>query len=138
MFEGREENSGGSTQVADHDISARDEPQKRARALDGPPKPPAALQESQPQERNELSSEQKPKSGGEEEKESAAAKPRPRRRLLLIMGLVAAVVLGIAGYVYWDHTAHFESTDDAFIAARQYLDRAQGLRLHRRGARHRQ
>jgi membrane fusion protein (multidrug efflux system) len=27
---------------------------------------------------------------------------------------------GTAGYLYWDHTAHFESTDDAFIAARQF------------------
>ena len=27
---------------------------------------------------------------------------------------------GAAGYVYWDYAAHFESTDDAFIAARQF------------------
>ncbi len=26
----------------------------------------------------------------------------------------------MAGYLYWDHTSHFESTDDAFIAARQF------------------
>ena len=25
-----------------------------------------------------------------------------------------------AGYVYWDYSAHFQSTDDAFIAARQF------------------
>jgi membrane fusion protein (multidrug efflux system) len=25
-----------------------------------------------------------------------------------------------AGYIYWDHSGHFESTDDAFIAARQF------------------
>src|SRR5713226_10169644 len=25
-----------------------------------------------------------------------------------------------AGYVYWDYASHFESTDDAFIAARQF------------------
>ena len=26
----------------------------------------------------------------------------------------------LAGYVYWDNAQHFESTDDAFIAARQF------------------
>ena len=25
-----------------------------------------------------------------------------------------------AGYIYWDNSSHFESTDDAFIAARQF------------------
>ena len=35
-------------------------------------------------------------------------------------GIIALLVAGVAGYVYWDHTSHFESTDDAFIAARQF------------------
>jgi membrane fusion protein (multidrug efflux system) len=30
------------------------------------------------------------------------------------------VVAAPAGYLYWDHTSHFEPTDDAFIAARQF------------------
>jgi membrane fusion protein, multidrug efflux system len=30
------------------------------------------------------------------------------------------VLAATAGYLYWDHTSHFESTDDAFIAARQF------------------
>jgi membrane fusion protein (multidrug efflux system) len=39
--------------------------------------------------------------------------------------LVALIAIGLAaacgaGYVYWDHTSRFESTDDAFIAARQF------------------
>jgi membrane fusion protein (multidrug efflux system) len=33
--------------------------------------------------------------------------------------LVFALVL-CAGYLYWDYAAHFESTDDAFVAARQF------------------
>jgi membrane fusion protein, multidrug efflux system len=37
-----------------------------------------------------------------------------------VFALVFVVVAGAAGYVYWDYTAHFESTDDAFIAARQF------------------
>ena len=35
-------------------------------------------------------------------------------------GLIALLVAGAAAYVYWDNSSHFESTDDAFIAARQF------------------
>jgi membrane fusion protein (multidrug efflux system) len=35
-------------------------------------------------------------------------------------GLIALLIAGAAAYVYWDHTSHFESTDDAFVAARQF------------------
>jgi len=37
--------------------------------------------------------------------------------------LIAALLSGVAvfgGYLYWDNAAHFETTDDAFIAARQF------------------
>ncbi len=50
----------------------------------------------------------------------------PRRGLLrrnLLASLSGLVLLGAvsgAGYLYWDYTTHFESTDDAFIAARQF------------------
>ena len=30
------------------------------------------------------------------------------------------MLAAVAGYLYWDHGSHFESTDDAFIAARQF------------------
>jgi membrane fusion protein, multidrug efflux system len=44
-----------------------------------------------------------------------------RRRLFVFLGgLMLLVVLLPAGYVYWDYASHFESTDDAFIAARQF------------------
>jgi membrane fusion protein (multidrug efflux system) len=43
-----------------------------------------------------------------------------RHPLLVGAGLIALLVAGVAGYVYWDHSSHFESTDDAFIAARQF------------------
>ena len=36
------------------------------------------------------------------------------------VGLIALLLAGAAGYVYWDNASHFESTDDAFIAARQF------------------
>jgi membrane fusion protein (multidrug efflux system) len=35
-------------------------------------------------------------------------------------GLIALLAAGAATYVYWDNSSHFESTDDAFIAARQF------------------
>ena len=43
-----------------------------------------------------------------------------RRRPILVAGPIVLAVLAAAGYVYWDHSAHFASTDDAFVAARQY------------------
>jgi membrane fusion protein (multidrug efflux system) len=54
---------------------------------------------------------------------SGGEKPRKglRRRSLAIVA--AALLIGIAapaGYVYLDYAGHFETTDDAFIAARQF------------------
>jgi len=43
-----------------------------------------------------------------------------RHPILAPVGLVALLLAATAGYLYWDYTAHFESTDDAFIAARQF------------------
>jgi membrane fusion protein (multidrug efflux system) len=50
------------------------------------------------------------------------AKPARSRKRLLLTGaaFLAAIVLG-AGYLYWDYADHFESTDDAFVAARQFF-----------------
>ena len=36
-----------------------------------------------------------------------------------IGGIVLALVIA-AGYLYWDYAGHFQSTDDAFIASRQF------------------
>ena len=43
-----------------------------------------------------------------------------RHRLAFVGGLILLVVLLPAGYLYWDYASHFESTDDAFIAARLF------------------
>jgi membrane fusion protein, multidrug efflux system len=43
-----------------------------------------------------------------------------RHPLALILGLVAALTLAAAAYVYWEHASHFESADDAFVDARQF------------------
>ena len=39
---------------------------------------------------------------------------------MFAIGLLLFVVAAPAAYVYWDNARHFESTDDAFIAARQF------------------
>jgi membrane fusion protein, multidrug efflux system len=47
-------------------------------------------------------------------------KNRPRRhRIAVAIGLLC-VLATPAGYLYWDYTSHFEYTDDAYIAARQF------------------
>jgi membrane fusion protein, multidrug efflux system len=46
------------------------------------------------------------------------SKTRRAQRASLAALLIASVAGG--GYLYWDYAGHFESTDDAFIAARQF------------------
>jgi membrane fusion protein, multidrug efflux system len=36
------------------------------------------------------------------------------------IGLPLFITVAAAGYLYWDYAQHFESTDDAYIAARQF------------------
>ena len=40
--------------------------------------------------------------------------------LRFAIGLPLVLAAAAAGYLYWDHSRRFESTDDAFIAARQF------------------
>jgi membrane fusion protein (multidrug efflux system) len=82
---------------------------------------PAAL-ERQERPPAEKEAERSPKPDAQGEK--SGEKPRKgwlrRHPLFAPLGLVALLLAAGAGYLYWDHTAHFESTDDAFIAARQF------------------
>jgi membrane fusion protein (multidrug efflux system) len=44
-----------------------------------------------------------------------------RRHLFAFaVGLPLSTVAVPGGYLYWDYAEHFETTDDAFIAARQF------------------
>ena len=43
-----------------------------------------------------------------------------RHPLAFLLGLLLCISGIGAGYLYWDNARHFESTDDAFIAARQF------------------
>jgi membrane fusion protein, multidrug efflux system len=58
------------------------------------------------------------------QQEKPDEKPRKgflrRHPILTPVGLIALLLAAAAAYLYWDHTSHFESTDDAFIAARQF------------------
>jgi membrane fusion protein, multidrug efflux system len=45
---------------------------------------------------------------------------RPRRLLALSLGALLLASVAGGGYLYWDNASHFETTDDAFIAARQF------------------
>ncbi len=81
-----------------------DEPRERPPSE---PKAPPPEGEAKPDERGQT--------GGE------ARKGLLRRHPLgAVFAVVFLILAASAGYLYWDHSAHFESTDDAFIAARQF------------------
>jgi membrane fusion protein, multidrug efflux system len=57
----------------------------------------------------------------DDERRDEPRKGMLRRHLFAFLGgLILLFVALPAGYVYWDYASHFESTDDAFIAARQF------------------
>ncbi|MGN6750891.1 MAG: HlyD family secretion protein [Xanthobacteraceae bacterium] len=43
-----------------------------------------------------------------------------RRQLAVLLALPLFAVTALGGYLYWDHSRRFQSTDDAFIAARNF------------------
>jgi membrane fusion protein, multidrug efflux system len=43
-----------------------------------------------------------------------------RHQIAVAFGLLCLFLALPAGYLYWDYASHFESTDDAYIAARQF------------------
>lgn len=96
---------------------------------------PEAERPAQPDEKTERPS--KPDEKTERPAGSPEKEPRPdaqgekpsqdpsrgwlrRHPVVASIGLIAVVLTAVAGYLYWDHGSHFESTDDAFIAARQF------------------
>jgi len=58
--------------------------------------------------------------GGDQAGEEARRGWIRRHPLGAALALLFLVLAGAAGYLYWDQSSHFESTDDAFIAARQF------------------
>jgi membrane fusion protein (multidrug efflux system) len=43
-----------------------------------------------------------------------------RHPIAVALGLLCVLLALPTGYLYWDYTSHFESTDDAYIASRQF------------------
>ena len=43
-----------------------------------------------------------------------------RHPIAVAFGLLCLLLALPAGYLYWDYTSHFEYTDDAYIASRQF------------------
>ena len=82
-----------------------------------PAKP--AEKEGEPADQS-ASKEEKPAAKDEKPPEKPRKSFLRRHPLMAGAGLIALLVAGATAYVYWDHTSHFESTDDAFIAARQF------------------
>lgn len=57
---------------------------------------------------------------GEHLKDARSGSPGRRSAVLALAGLLLSTAAAGAGYLYWDYSRHFETTDDAFIAARQF------------------
>jgi membrane fusion protein, multidrug efflux system len=113
-------NDQGSLSTAPRrDIIVLRAPAKETRRADRPAEP--AERTERPAEPAEKEAESTPPGAQE-----ARLNQKPRKNwlsrhpVLAPLGLIAFLLAAAAGYLYWDHTSHFESTDDAFIAARQF------------------
>jgi membrane fusion protein (multidrug efflux system) len=53
-------------------------------------------------------------------REGKSRRGRKRRAFQASFGTLLLVLAAGGGYLYWDNSGHFETTDDAFIAARQF------------------
>jgi len=63
-----------------------------------------------------------PPIAGHPDEDNHKVKPAwaPQSVVRALVGLFLATAAAGVGYLYWDHARHFETTDDAFIAARQF------------------
>jgi membrane fusion protein (multidrug efflux system) len=121
--------SGGSASPKRDIMSLRAPPPETPLADERPVETPETDRPGEPAEKTErparpAEKEAKPGDQPAPKDEKPPEKPRKgflrRHPLMAGAGLVALLVAGAATYVYWDNASHFESTDDAFIAARQF------------------
>jgi len=90
----------------------------------------ARMPARQPEPRNKAPAERRvidlpPRHGDDwpdqdERRQSRRAGLLRRGPLALVLALPLALATTAGGYLYWDYSRHFQSTDDAFIAARQF------------------
>ncbi len=87
----------------------------------GPARDRALREEDLPREdrRPPAGPDHEPPTEDEGDEKSAASFLR-RNRYAVAIGLILLVVIAIGGYLYWDNASRFETTDDAFIDARQF------------------
>jgi membrane fusion protein, multidrug efflux system len=119
--------SGGSASPKRDIIALRAPPSETSPEAEGPvvtPDRPAEPAEKTERPADPAEQEAKPGQQPAAKEKKPDKKPRKnflrRHPLMAGAGLIALLVAGVAGYVYWDNSSHFESTDDAFIAARQF------------------
>ena len=121
--------SGGSASPKRDIMSLRAPPPETPLADERPVETPETDRPGDPAEKTErpakpAEKEAKPGDQPAPKDEKPPEKPRKgflrRRPLMAGAGLIALLAAGAATYVYWDNASHFKSTDDAFIAARQF------------------
>jgi membrane fusion protein, multidrug efflux system len=110
--------SGGSASPK-RDIIALRAPARETPPTNERPTDPAEKTE-RPAEPAEQEVKPGPQPPAEQEKQGKRKGFIRRHPVLAPVGLIALLLAAVAGYLYWDYTSHFESTDDAFIAARQF------------------
>ena len=96
---------------ASHEPGIKPDKQNLTARAPSPQQSPAAKQPASPVQPEPA----QPKTSGNERRSSFL---RRRAVISAIGAMLLAAVLG-GGYLYLDHAEHFQSTDDAFIAARQ-------------------
>ena len=81
-------------------------------------KPRPGVERPSPQSRQQP----KPEAPAQDEADGgrAAAGWLRRHWLATLLGLLFVILAAPVGYLYWDNSRHFQTTDDAFIAARQF------------------
>ena len=93
-------------------------PSRRVVSLESPAVLRAPAPEHSP-EAPRIERQTKDKDSGPEQAASVPTQGGSRRRRLLA-GAALAALLASSGFLYWDYGRHFQATDDAFIATRQF------------------
>ena len=87
-----------------------------------PPSPEAPAADERPTSPHEAEVERRPKISPQQDKPAEPSRKGRLRRhpFVTALGLIALLFVAAAAYLYRDDATHFESTDDAYIAARQF------------------